>query len=251
MYRIALILGLLVTPAVADENIEAERAKNKFIVEKATSDIQKHFESKNLKATLVELDWSCSFKNVACTASNELKLTGHAIVVAPGGNPQVAECEATANQKKTDVVSSCRLFTRNLKFPKDECAVVETYFRYCAEEEPINGNECYPADVGYKWLRWGKNSIFAIEQRHHLPYSRLTPEQGTFDGLCMKVCHKELTAEQAFHKFCRRHPPASYVDTAIVGAEAAIMQHYSRGKIDAANSRRLAAPLAKVLKPRH
>jgi hypothetical protein len=228
VYRIALILGLLVAPAVADDKIEAEGAKKTFIIEKAKSDIQKQLESKKLKVTLLELIWSCSFQNVACTASNKLKLTGQAIVVTPGGHPQVAECKATANPGMTDVVSSCRLFTQNLKFTKRECAVAEQYFEICAKSLEENDGACVPADVGYHWLRWGDNSTLAIEMRHHLPYSRLTPEEGTFDGLCKKVCYEEMTARQAYHKFCRRPVPAGYADLVVGEAMSAMMDHYSR-----------------------
>ncbi|MGY8683361.1 hypothetical protein Q2941_37125 [Bradyrhizobium sp. UFLA05-153] len=126
--------------------------------------------------------------------------------------------------------------------------MAEQHFSICAKSLDENDGECVPADVSYKWLRWGNNSTFAIEQRHHLPYSGLTPDQGTFDGLCKKVCYEETTAQQALKKFCRRPPPASYDEIVIQEAEAAMMQHYSRGQIDAADSRRLAAPVAKVLK---
>lgn len=230
MYRIAFILGLLVTPAVAEEITHDEAVKLGSLGEKARSDIQKHLESKNLKVTLIELIWSCSFQNVVCTASTKLKFTGHALVVPPRGNIQVAECEATANPEETDVISSCRVFAQNLKFTERECAVAEQYLSICAKSLDENDGECVPADVSYKWLRWGDNSTLAIEQRHHLPYSRLTPDQGTLHILCKKVCYEEMTAQQALKKFCRRPAPAGYGEIVIQEAEAAMMQHYSRGK---------------------
>jgi hypothetical protein len=195
--------------------------------------------------------WACNFNDVECTASNKLKFTGHAVVVPPGGHPQVADCKATANQEMTDIVSSCRLFAQNLKFTKRECAVAEQYFEICAKSMEENDGECVPADVRNKLLRWGDNSTLAIEQRHHLPYSRLTPDQGTFDSLCKKVCYEEMTVQQALKKFCPRPAPAGYAEIVIGEAEAAILQHYSRGKISAADSRRLAAPVAKALKTPH
>lgn len=251
MYRVAaaLALGLLITPTAADEITSSEAIELQTLGYKAESDIRKHFESKHLKVTLVEVIWPCAFNDVECTASNKLKFTGHALVKPPGGSTQVAECEATANPEKTDVVSTCRLFSQDLKFTKRECAVVELYFRYCAEEEPINDVKCYPADVGYKWLRWGNNSTLAIERRHHFPYSRSTPDQGTFDGLCKKVCDKKMTAQQALKKFCRRPAPAGYDEIVIQEAEAAMLQHYSRGEISAADALRLATPVATVMKP--
>ncbi|WP_038972183.1 hypothetical protein [Bradyrhizobium genomosp. III] len=205
MYRvIALVLGLLVIPAVADETTSAEAIKLQSLGYKAANDIRQHFESKRMKALVVEMIWACGFKDVECTASNKFKFAGHAVVVLPGGHRQVANCEATANPEETDVVSSCRLFPQNLKFNKDECTTMQEYFRYCAAEEPIDDVKCYPADVMLPGLRRGDNSLLAIEQRHHLPHSRLTPEQGTFHGLCMKVCAQEMTALQALHKFCPR-----------------------------------------------
>lgn len=249
MYRIALILGLLISPAAAQRIPDAEAIKLQTLGYKAEIDIRKHFESKHMKVTAVEMIWACGFNDVECTASTKLKFTGHAIVVPPGGNTQVAECEATANAEKTAVASTCRLFAQNLKFTKRECAVAEQYFNICAKSLDENDGECVPADVNYKWLRWGDNSTLAIEQRHHLPYSQLTPDQGTFNSLCKKVCYEEMTAQQALKKFCRRRAPAGYDEIVIQGAEAAILQHYSRGQISAADSRRLAAPVARVLKP--
>jgi hypothetical protein len=250
MYRIALALGLLVTPAIADEITQAEAAKQYSLGQKAESDIRKNFESKHMKVTVVEVIWACNFNDVECTASNKLKFTGHAVVVPPDGHPQVADCKATANQEMTDVVSSCRLFTQNLRFTKRECAVAEQYFEICAKSMEENDGECVPADVSYKWLRWGDNSLLAIEQRHHLPYSRLSPVEGTFDSLCKKVCYEEITVQQASKKFCRRPAPERYKEIVIGEAEAAILQHYSRGQISAADSRRLVAPVAIALKIR-
>jgi len=129
-------------------------------------------------------------------------------------------------------------------YTKRECAVVETYFRYCASSLDENDGECVPSDVGYHWLRWGPNSISLIQHRHHLT-------DDVLDDLCKKVCYEEMTAQQALKKFCRRPAPASYADIVIQEAEGAMMQHYSRGQIDAADSLRLAAPVARALKPRH
>ncbi|WFU41797.1 hypothetical protein QA640_04605 [Bradyrhizobium sp. CB82] len=105
--------------------------------------------------------------------------------------------------------------------------------------------------MSYKWLRWGDNSTLAIERRHHLPFSLETPEQGTFDGLCKKVCYEELTAQQALKKFCGLPAPVSCAKIVIQEAEGVMLQLYSRGQINAAGSLRLAAPVARALKPRH
>ncbi|WP_368506924.1 hypothetical protein [Bradyrhizobium lupini] len=249
MYRIAFILGLLVTPALAEAITHDEAVKLGSLGEKAKSDIQKHLESKNLKVNLIELIWSCSFQNVVCTASAKLKFTGHALVVSPGGNTQVAECEATATPEETDAASSCRVFAQNLKFNERECAVAAQYFNICAKSLDENDGECIPADVSHKWLRWGDNSTLAIELRHHLPYSRLTSDQGTFDIMCKNVCYEKMTAQMALKKFCRRPAPAGYDEIVIQEAEAAMLRHYSRGEISAADALRLAAPVARVLKP--
>jgi hypothetical protein len=55
VYRTALILGLLVTPAIADEITQAEAAKQYSLGQKAESDIRKHFESKHMKVTVLEV----------------------------------------------------------------------------------------------------------------------------------------------------------------------------------------------------
>ncbi|MCK1589197.1 hypothetical protein [Bradyrhizobium sp. 169] len=128
----ALTLGLLISAAAAEEITQAEAVKLGSLGEKAKSDIREHLESKQMKVTVLELFGACSFNDVECTASTKLKFTGHALVVPPGGNTQVAECEATANPEETDVVSSCRLFAQNLKFTKRECAVAEQYLNICA-----------------------------------------------------------------------------------------------------------------------
>jgi hypothetical protein len=98
-----------------------------------------------------------------------------------------------------------------------ECATVEWYFRYCAKSLDENDGECMLADVGYKWLRWGRYGTSAIKQRHRLP-------DDVFDGLCKKVCYEEMTAQQALKKFCRRPAPAGYVDSNIGEALCAMTE---------------------------
>ncbi|WFU23576.1 hypothetical protein QA649_37080 [Bradyrhizobium sp. CB1717] len=204
MYRIALILGLLISPAAAQQIPDAEAIKLQTLGYKAEIDIRKHFESKHMKVTAVEMIWACNFKDVECTANTKFKFTGRALVVLPRGNRQVADCEATVTPEETDIGFSCQLFKQNFRFNKDECAVMAEYFRYCATEDPINDVKCYPADVMYPGLRWGHNSLLAIAQRHHLPYGLNTVEEGVFDGLCKKVCQQKTSALQALRKFCPR-----------------------------------------------
>jgi hypothetical protein len=116
-----------------------------------------------------------------------------------------------------------------------------TVRKLCATSLDDNDGECVRADVSYHWLWWGPTSLDNIQQHHHVSDDVLT-------GLCKKVCYEEMTAQQALKKFCRRPAPASYADIVIQEAEGAMMQHYSRGQIDAADSLRLAAPVARALK---
>lgn len=206
MYRAALALGLLVTPAVADEITSSEAIKLQMLGEKAKSDIQKHFESKHLKVTGVEMIWACGFKDVECTASNKFKFTGRAVVVPPSGSTQVADCEATANPEETDVVSSCRLFTQNLKFNKDECATIKEYFELCAraDEDYVEYRGavkvCLP-QVNYK-AGWAPE-ITKLLLRHHMPeYVAGSPDK--FSGLCYQICDGRTTAAEAARQFCPR-----------------------------------------------
>ncbi|MCK1693094.1 hypothetical protein [Bradyrhizobium sp. 144] len=130
-------------------------------------------------------------------------------------------------------------------YTKRECAVVEQYFRYCVEmadsiKDTVDGS-CMDAGVGYKWIRWSRDNLDVITQRHHLGDT-------AFPELCQQVCHEKTTWQQALQKFCSRPAPAGYAEIVIQEAEAAMLQHYSRGKISAADALRLAAPVAKVLK---
>jgi len=206
MYRIALALGLLISPAAAQRIPDAEAIKLQMLGEKAKIDIQKHFESKHLKVTGVEMIWACGFKDVECTASNKFKFTGRAVVVPPSGSTQVADCEATANPEETDAVSSCRLFTQNLKFSKDECATIKEYFELCARADEnyveYRGavKVCLP-QVNYK-AAWAPE-ISKLLQRHHMPeYVADSPDK--FSGLCYQICDGKTTAAEAAGQFCPR-----------------------------------------------
>ncbi|UVO28137.1 hypothetical protein [Bradyrhizobium arachidis] len=131
-------------------------------------------------------------------------------------------------------------------YTKRECAVVEQYFRYCVEmantiNDTVDGT-CMDAGVGYRRLRWSRDNLDVITQRHHL-------SDTAFPELCQQVCHEKTTWQRALKKFCPRPAPAGYAEIVIQEAEAAMLRHYSRGEISAADALRLAAPVAKVLKP--
>jgi hypothetical protein len=227
-----LALGLLVTPALADENLSPESAKNKFIIEKATSDIKKHFESKNLKVDFVDLTW-----NAKSRGSAEIRLTGYAIVARPGRDQQVARCEAFPNREKTNVVVSCHLFTENLRFTKDECEDIKGYFELCKKDEPqavlpddgktveenarrasgpwkhdlsklLMSQEEMDAIYNSKYACLpdvhSKYTLSPIIYRHHMvPYTVVTEDK--FSQLCFKVCDGTMPAIEATRKFCPRH----------------------------------------------
>jgi hypothetical protein len=94
-------------------------------------------------------------------------------------------------------------------FDRHECATVEAYFNICAASLEENDGDSVLADVSYKWLRHGRNGMDAIEARLH-PEDPHRLKEHEFERLCRKVCYEEMTAQQAYRKFCRR--PATEAD---------------------------------------
>ncbi|WP_439395178.1 hypothetical protein ACRQ5Q_39415 [Bradyrhizobium sp. PMVTL-01] len=98
---------------------------------------------------------------------------------------------------------------KDVKYTADECEVLTSYFDQCTTEDPddpnagpmleVDGINCLP-EMKWKMMRpW----MYKIRERHHMAGTTVD-KQDEFSEICMQVCDKKLTKEEALHKYCGR-----------------------------------------------